>query len=114
MFAQVLQLIDGLRPKPALVEKPLEIGVDDLLAKMPLEERLYDLPQSGGRHGPEGLLVSLALCRRPDHRRGGQRTCLHCHEAGRGGKLETLERQAVRASECLGKPWERLPPNSLG
>ena len=35
-------------------------------------------------------------------------------EAGRGGKLETLERQAVRASECLGKPWERLPPNSLG
>ena len=34
-------------------------------------------------------------------------------EAGRGGKLETLERQAVRASECLGKPWERLPPNSL-
>ena len=65
MFAQVLQLIDGLRPKPALVEKPLEIGVDDLLAKMPLEERLYDLPQSGGRHGPDGLLVSLALCRRP-------------------------------------------------
>ena len=29
--------IDGL------VEKPLEIGVDDLLAKMPLEERLYRL-----------------------------------------------------------------------
>jgi len=34
-------------------------------------------------------------------------------EAGRGGKLETLGRQTVRASECLGKLWERLPPNSL-
>lgn len=43
----VTPMSDALKPRPwriridGLVEKPIEIDVDDLLARMPLEERLY-------------------------------------------------------------------------
>ncbi len=39
--AQALAIRPWMVTIDGLVEKPIEIGVDDLLAKMPLEERLY-------------------------------------------------------------------------
>jgi methionine sulfoxide reductase catalytic subunit len=39
--AQALRLRPWTIKIDGMVEKPLEIGIDDLLAKMPLEERLY-------------------------------------------------------------------------
>ncbi len=39
--AQALAIRPWMVAIDGLVEKPIEIGVDDLLAKMPLEERLY-------------------------------------------------------------------------
>ncbi len=39
--AQALPIRPWMVTIDGLVEKPIEIGVDDLLAKMPLEERLY-------------------------------------------------------------------------
>ena len=39
--AQALPIRPWIVKIDGLVEKPMEIGVDDLLAKMPLEERLY-------------------------------------------------------------------------
>ena len=41
--AQVLPIRPWTVSIEGMVEKPMEIGVDDLLAKMPLEERLYRL-----------------------------------------------------------------------
>jgi hypothetical protein len=102
-------VIDGL------VEKERKIAIDDLLAALPLEERLYrhrcverwsmavpwifvqefsrlrkttklreicsdgDIARSGYDARIEAILVSLALCRRPDDGRSDQRPCLSRH-----------------------------------
>ena len=103
--------IDGL------VEKPIEIGIDELIRKMTLEERTYrhrcveawcmaiawtgfplarlvdfakplgsakyradaDILRSQDRARPAPDLVPLALCRRPHHGRGDQRSRLPRH-----------------------------------
>src|SRR5216683_11524 len=92
--------IDGM------VAKPLTLGIDELLKRVTLEERLSfegadrsrgaaglgeipahgDLPQRQSRLGPEAVLVPLALCRRTHHGRGDQRARLsgdgHVRQAG--------------------------------
>ena len=131
--AQALKLRPWTVKIDGMVEKPQEIGIDDLIRKMPLEERLYrhrcveawsmaipwsgfpfaklvelakplssakyradgDLPRSRDRARPKADLVSVALCRGPDDRRGDQRTRLPGHR-----RLRQAGAEAVRARRC--------------
>ena len=131
--AQALKLRPWTVKIDGMVEKPQELGIDDLIRKMPLEERLYrhrcveawsmaipwsgfplaklvelaqaavvgeicadgDLPRSRDRARPEADLVSLALCRGPDDRRGDQRARVPGHRRLRQAGVEAARRAAA-------------------
>ena len=122
--AQALKIRPWTIKIDGMVEKPFEIGIDDLIRKVGIEERLYrhrcveawsmtmpwsgfpmaqagrarqaavvgeiradgNLPRQVDGAGPEAVLVSVALCRRPDHGGGDQRARLpghrHLRQAG--------------------------------
>ena len=130
--AQALKIRPWTIKIDGMVEKPFEIGVDDLIRKVGIEERLYrhalrrgmehddpvvglpdveagrigqaavvsevradgNLPRQVGRARPAADLVSLALCRRPHHRGGEQRTRLPGHRHLRQAGAQAARRAA--------------------
>src|SRR3982074_3394355 len=82
--AQALKLRPWTVKIDGMVEKPQELVIDDLIRKMPLEERLHR-----HRAGPKTDLVSLALCRGPDHRGSDQRPRVSGHRRLRQAGIES-------------------------
>jgi methionine sulfoxide reductase catalytic subunit len=137
--AQALKIRPWTIKIDGMVEKPHEIGIDDLIRKMPLEERStaircveawsMTMPWTGlpdeaswsssrsrsarrstsawrpsrpdHRARPAAVLVSVALCRGPDHRRGDQRTRLPGHR-----RLRQAAAQADGRAAPARVPWK--------
>ena len=97
--AQALKLRPWTIKIDGMVEKPQEIGIDDLLAKMPLEERLYRL------RCVEAWSMAIPWSRLPDGQAGRTRQAAVVGQISCGWRRSSIP----RSRPASGRPGIRGP-----